>query len=452
MSPAEPLPSPRPEALLALLVQLEQRLRACTSEDELHFLLVNDTHALLPYRQAVLWLGNARGGRILALSGLAVAEANAPFNVWLAALLARCTPALSAPGPLSPPEDELASWIEHLPAHAWWLPLKLSGDTSAGLLLLREQAWMAHETSVLALLADAAAHAWQALRAERASLRRPWLAGLRLPQRRRSWWLAGAALLLVLMALPVRQSVLAPAEIVARAPLAVRAPLQGVVDRIAVQPDQQVQAGQLLVALDARELEGRLEAARQALAVAEAELRQGQQQALFDERSKAGLALLQGRRDQAGADLDYYTRSLARTQLHAEGPGTVILDDPADWIGKPVQPGERILQIADPQDVELEVLLPVADAIALPAGAQVRLFLNSSPARPLDASLLRVAYRAMPSADGSLAYRVRARLAAGEGTPRVGLKGTAKLYGERRALVFYLLRRPLAAARVWLGV
>ncbi len=445
-------PAAHAEAVLALLVQLEQGLRACRSEDELYFLLVNDTHALLPYRQAVLWRGTAQGGRILALSGLAVVEDNAPFNVWLAALLSRCTPALNAPGVVLPPDDERASWLEHLPAHAWWLPLHWPGEPPAGLLLLREQAWQAHETSLLALLADAAAHAWHALRASQASSPRSWLAGLRLPQQRRTWWFAGAGVLLLLAALPVRQSVLAPAEIVARAPVAVRAPLQGVVDRVAVLPDQQVVAGQLLVALDARELEGRLEAARQALAVAEAELRQGQQQALFDERSKAGLALLQGRRDQAAADLDYYSRSLARTQLRAERPGTVILDDPADWIGKPVQPGERILQIADPQDVELEVLLPVADAIALPAGAQVLMFLNSSPASPLTARLLRVGYRAMPTADGSLAYRVRARLAAGEGIPRVGLKGTAKLYGERRALIFYVLRRPLAAARVWLGI
>jgi Barrel-sandwich domain of CusB or HlyD membrane-fusion len=442
----------RAEAALALLVQLEQRLRACRSEDELWFLLVNDTHALLPYQQAVLWRGTAQGGRILALSGLAVLDENAPFNVWLAALLARCSPALSVPGPVLPAEDERAAWAEYLPAHAWWLPLNLPGEAAAGLLLLREHAWQEHETSLLALLADAAAHAWRALRASPASRSRTWLAGLRLPQQQRRWWLLGAVFLLLLMALPVRQSVLAPAEVVARAPLAVRAPLQGVVDRVVVQPDQQVAAGQLLVALDARELEGRLEAARQALAVAEAELRQGQQQALFDERSKAGLALLQGRRDQAVTDLDYYSSSLARMQLHAERSGTVILDDPADWVGKPVQPGERILQIADPQDVELEVLLPVADAIALPAGAPVRMFLNSSPASPLSARLLRVGYRAMPTADGSLAYRVRARLSASEGVPRVGLKGTAKLYGERRALILYLLRRPLAAARVWLGI
>jgi len=34
---------------------------------------------------------------------------------------------------------------------------------------------------------------------------------------------------------------------------------------------------------------------------------------------------------------------------------------------------------------------------------------------------------------------------------RLGLHGTAKLYGGRVVLGYYLLRRPIATARAWLG-
>ncbi|MNT88624.1 hypothetical protein D3C72_2292120 [compost metagenome] len=54
-----------------------------------------------------------------------------------------------------------------------------------------------------------------------------------------------------------------------------------------------------------------------------------------------------------------------------------------------------------------------------------------------------------------MAYRVRARFDDGGAQavqPRVGLKGTAKLYGERTPLAGYLLRKPLATLRVWLGI
>nr|WP_250207931.1 HlyD family efflux transporter periplasmic adaptor subunit [Curvibacter sp. CHRR-16] len=347
-------------------------------------------------------------------------------------------------------------WAEHLPAHAWWVPLPSVG---AGLLLLREEPWQQGEGSaglrgqlhLLELFADACAHAWGALRKPRA----PWsfagaVAYVRHYGRTRRFQCIAAVVVLLLLCLPVRQSVLAPAEVVARNPVAVRAPLPGVVDRIAVTPNQVVKAGDLLVVLDARELEGRLETARQGLAVAEAELRQGQQQALFDERSKASVALLQGRRDQAFMEVDHLSQSLERSQVRAERAGTVVLDEAGDWIGRPVALGERIMQIADPQEIELEVLLPVADAIDLPQDASLRMFLNTAPATPLAATLLRVGYRASPTSDGTLAYRVRARFAAGD-TARLGLKGTAKLYGHRTVLLAYLLRRPLAHARVWLG-
>ncbi|SAI74691.1 multidrug resistance protein MdtN [Bordetella ansorpii] len=450
------------ETLLATLLQLEQRARACATTQDLAFLMVNDTHALAPYRQAVLWrAGNGADGVIEALSGLAVPERNAPFNVWLAALLARRIgqDGGARTGTLAPDANEHAMWSEHLPPHAWLLPLALdeAAAPSAALLLVRDTPWAPRETTVLSVLADAYAHAWRALQPASARPCGPgsWWARLRHGKGRSRWWLALGVAALLLLAVPVRQSVLAPAEIVARAPMAVRAPLQGVVDRIAVAPNQIVQKGQLLAALDARELTAKLETARQSLAVADAELRQTQQQALYDERSKAALALAQGKRGQAASDVDYVEQALARTQLHAERDGIALFDDPADWVGKPVALGERIMLVADPKDAELEIQLPVADAIDLPDQADVRLFLNAAPASPLPATLLRVGYRASPTSDGTLAYRVRARLDGvdeQDPAPRIGLKGTAKLYGQRTPLFAYLLRRPLASLRVWLGV
>ena len=45
----------------------------------------------------------------------------------------------------------------------------------------------------------------------------------------------------------------------------------------------------------------------------------------------------------------------------------------------------------------------------------------------------------------------RRRLSDAAHPPRIGLKGTAKVFGERVSLFYYLLRRPLAAARQFVG-
>ena len=39
----------------------------------------------------------------------------------------------------------------------------------------------------------------------------------------------------------------------------------------------------------------------------------------------------------------------------------------------------------------------------------------------------------------------------GDATVRIGLRGTAKIYGDRVLLGYYLFRRPLATLRGWTG-
>jgi multidrug efflux pump subunit AcrA (membrane-fusion protein) len=235
-------------------------------------------------------------------------------------------------------------------------------------------------------------------------------------------------------------------------PTIVRAPLEGVVDRFLVQPNDLVREGQPLLALDARSFENRLEVARQALAIAEAEYRQAAQQAVFDDKSRGQLAILKGRAEQRRADFNYAQSLLDRINVNASKSGVAIFDDPNDWIGRPVTIGERLMEIADPDQAELEIWLPVADATTLEAGAPVDYFLNVAPDAPLRAVVRQASYEATLSPNGLLGYRLKASFADGTKVPRIGLRGTAKVYGHQVSLFYYLARRPLAAARQFLGL
>ncbi|TBU90038.1 efflux RND transporter periplasmic adaptor subunit, partial [Phytopseudomonas dryadis] len=444
-----PLHDKRAERM-AVLLQLERRARAQDDAASLGFLMVNDTRQLLDYREAFLW--RADSGRISACSGLAQVEANAPLMLFLGRLcrhwdqqpwageVRELGVADAAPG-------AHAEWQEYLAPQLLRVPLQSrDGRVLGSLLLNREQTLARSQRALLELLQDAYAHAWASLLGARQRT-----AGSLLRVRPRRLLLVAAALALLLALLPVHQTVLAPAEVMPREPAVLRAPQQAVVERILVQPNQAVKSGEPLVQLDRRELESRLESARQTLAAADAQLRQTRQQALFDERAKAALAELITRRDQARADQAFLQDSLQRSLILAPRDGVAIFDDPSDWIGRPVTLGERIMQVADPHDTRLEIQLPVADAIALQPGAEVLLFLNSQPGSPMPATLQRYGYRASASADGSMAYRLQAGFDQADPRLRVGLKGTAKLYGERTLLISYLLRRPLAALRVHLG-
>jgi hypothetical protein len=152
------------------------------------------------------------------------------------------------------------------------------------------------------------------------------------------------------------------------------------------------------------------------------------------------------------AEVVYLTELLDKSKLLAPQGGVAIFSSQDDWRGRPVQVGERVMMIADPSLIDVTIYLPPDDAVELEAGAKVDLLLHVDPLSPLDAKIERASYEATPAPDGSLAYVVRARLVPGQGLPRIGLRGTAKIYAGRVSLGYYLLRKPLAFARRSLGI
>ncbi len=438
---------------LSTLVQLIKRARHVVNAQELAFVVVNETHALLPYRQAALWRHDgAGGGEIVAISGTSVVERYAPLTLWLRRALAALdkrsdagvVPHTVDAGDL--PQALREEWAEWLPAHGLWVPLAVKPELPLGALLLaRDQPWGDGERHLVQELADGYAGVWAGFLHRQRFLRMPvWTQG-------RIAKLVIAAAVFAALWLPISLSALAPADVVPLKPTIVRAPLEGVVDRFMVQPNDPVKEGQPLLELDPRAIENRLEVARQALAVAEAEYRQAAQQAVFDDKSRSQLALLKGRMEQRRADATYTQSLLERIHITASRSGIAIFDDPNDWIGRPVTIGERLMEIADPSQAELEIWLPVADAVTLKVGADVDYFLNVAPDAPLRALLRQTSYEATLSPNGLLGYRLKARFVDGTAIPRIGLRGTAKVYGEQVSLFYYLMRRPLAALRQLLG-
>jgi len=122
-----------------------------------------------------------------------------------------------------------------------------------------------------------------------------------------------------------------------------------------------------------------------------------------------------------------------------------------DWVGKAVILGEKVLTLADPQQVEMVVQLAVADSIDVEPGVDIKLYPNGAPLRSFDAQVIHAAYHAEPMPDGRLVYRIKARFTDAKDLPRIGLMGTAKVYGGWTPFGYYVLRRPLTSLRQWIG-
>ncbi|MDW3206898.1 MAG: HlyD family efflux transporter periplasmic adaptor subunit [Alphaproteobacteria bacterium] len=436
----------------AILLQLEKEARAADRSDTLAFVAVNRTRTLLVYDQAVLLVAAGRRLRVRAVSNVAVLDRNAPFVDWLESAARRAglnRPEEDKPRTLAPEDFEARDrdgLREFFPGHVLWVPWIREGRLIGGLLLRRTaQPWADPERLLLQSLSDCHAHAWDMLSRVRGKGD-----GRRRMKRAIGWGMAVVAL--ASLAIPVPQSVIAPARIVARDPVVIAAPMDGVIERVTVEPNQPVGPDDVVLRYVSAELEAGLEVAERAVDAAEADLRRARQQAFGDPRSKAEVALKEAELALKEVERDYGLYLLSQVAVQAGAAGVAIFADSARWRGRPVQTGMHIMQIADPAAVRVEIDVPVADAVAMDEGAEVSVFLDVDPLRPLSARLERAAYGAEETGDGVLAYRASAGLEDGEEVPRIGLYGTARIFGDPVPLGLFLFRKPLSAVRQFLGV
>jgi hypothetical protein len=513
------IPSQIPTPMI--LINLAQQARKAESDKALQFLLVNQTHQLVPYLLGALWIEDEG---IVIQSGVSFVERNSPYISWLNNVCeflieqeaCEVTPAML--------NDALTKeWSTYLPAYAYWLPIS-GGKRRAGLLLAKETEFTETEVPYLKEWVDIWSYSWNRMDAPTVygELTRLWvriqeyvptwievkvyaldvLGGAKFtyekyrsnPQQifvqagqyfqnsriwiKTSWsWLRAQGiegtrevvvaeakaiwsdkkrrwiwLIWIFLLFPVRLTVLVPGELVPANPAIIRVPIEGIVDEFYVSPNQKVLKGQPLFNLDLTTLLSRLQVAEQETQIATQEYRQSSLQGLTDPKSRGLLVPQEGKAAEKKMEADYVKELLNKAKIVAPRDGIVIFDDPSEWIGKPVQAGEKVMVVATSGDVEIEGWIPVGEAIEIPKDSSVTLYLNAMPFSPVTGYLRYEGHEPIQRPDGGYAYRVRASLSPGDKGPRVGLKGTAKVHGQFVPLSYWVLRRPLATLRQFLGI
>lgn len=437
--------------MLAELLRLEQGVRQLDTLEEVNYYIVNETQMLANCQQIAMLDTRAKHSRLIHSSNLVDIDRTAPWATWIEDVADQLRDQDGALQAHEVQVQELSSalrrdWVDLSQRHLLWLPLLDPRRGLQGVLVLAsDEPWSEQSIAVLTHLAESYALvlAGFAKRFDKAKSR----FSIR--------W-AVVALLLVsipVMLMPVRLSVLSPAEIVAKAPFPVTAPLDGVVQKIHVEPNQPVLEGALLISMEQQELLRERDLTAKAVTIAQAELHQATQAGFRDAKKKGEVEGLKARLALRESELDYANLRLQRTAIKAERAGVALVDLPHDWQGRPVQVGERILLLADPQEVEVELWVDVHDAIALQPGAEVEVFLDIAPLEPLLASITSASYKPQITPEQTVAYRVKAQLSlrADADIPRIGLRGIAKSYGKEVSLFYYLFRRPITSTTQFLG-
>jgi len=430
---------------LAQLLELEGEFRRCKDIDALRFALVNGAAHLFNADTAFVVEPREKDWKVRAASNVSTIEKHAKrikqVEAWAATT-----------GTPERPRDAIFSaqlsrgdGVGH--AHGandiLWLPvLGRQGEVLAGVILLADQEWTAESKILAGPMLGSVGYVWHVLRGRppRTSRAIARTLGSRAAQ-------AGlAAVLLAIACIPVPMTVLAPAEVIARDPAVLTAPVDGTVEKFHRAPGTQVAAGDVVVSLENSRQRNALAVARKNVAVAKAQYTKAAQVALVTREDRHAVAVARSQLDVAQAELAFAADQYAKTTITAPQAGTLIYTERSDWTGKPVTQGDRLFEIGTAENIELQIDLDVSDASVQQIGNEVSLFLDGNPLEAVSGKLERVSYRPQLVDQNVMAYRTYASLSKSE-TLAIGETGVARVSGPTVALWYYLLRRPITYLR-----
>lgn len=434
------------------LLRIEGQARGTANTDELAIFIANETRKLTRARQIfVLTRHGDNAMKIAAVTGLPVIDRSVPLIQCIERVVARLADdagleqsrdfVLATYGGA---DDETAN--KYQLQQIMWFPIKYrTGATVAGVLMARDEPWSSNDQAIVDRIALTYAQAWYWLATSKSQAAR-WTVT-------RKKVAACVALLAIASLIPVPLTTLAPLVLAPRNQLVITAPLDGVIEDVPIQANEAVKAGQVVVRFNDTALRNRLAVAEREVEVADARVKKTMLLAVNDITGRHELAISKAELNVKNAERDYARDLLSRATLTAGQSGIAILGDKRDLVGRPVSVGEKILEIASPDQVELHVDVPVSDTIILKPGARVKAYLDSDPLNPLEAKIVRADYQAKPQESGILAFRVVAEFQGdAKALPRLGTRGTAQIFGDKVALGFFLFRRPISALRQWIGL
>ena len=431
------------------LLRFEAALVGAKTQAEACFIAVNRLGAVLPFRLAVLMQPDAvRLLRIASVSNLSSIDENAPFAQWLTRLVRHVKNhdvAVLTAGDL--PQALSRNWAEWLPGHAVLCRLSAPSGATVGWLLTAFDA--EPQSAQMGLLQLACRQIALVLAAWRGGR---WHGRWRQRLRASRWvLLVGLMAVAALMLVPVRLSALATAEVTPLEPAPIAAPVDGVLARFLVPPNTMVKAGTVVAAIDDTVVRNRHAMALKALEIARAEFARAGSKSFGDDQSRSELLTLKSRIEEKQAEVAYTEELLSRVKMRAPIDGLVTYSSPDEWIGRPLSTGERIATVANPERTGLTLHLAAEDAIDAQPGAEVQFYQNISPLATITARLTQAGYETENTVDAGLAYVLKAQFTHETQRTRLGVRGTARIYGEHVPLGYYLLRRPFASARRILG-
>ncbi len=223
------------------------------------------------------------------------------------------------------------------------------------------------------------------------------------------------------------------------------APQRGFVKTAEIRAGDRVEAGQLLVTLDERDLD--LE--HKKLSSERAKITKEYHEALAL-RERAKVSILSAQIAQVDAQLGLVDEKLNRSRLHAPFSGIVVSGDLSQSLGAPVEKGEQLFEIAREGDYRVAMSVDEHDVSQLEIGQTGTLRLVGLPYDAIAITIVRITPVAAVENGGNY-FRVEATISVIDETPlRPGMQGIARVEVGEGSLLWVWTHTLIERLRLWL--
>ena len=246
-----------------------------------------------------------------------------------------------------------------------------------------------------------------------------------------TWQVGGAAAALVLLAAalwPASYRVVAPARVEGEGQRVIASPVDGFLRSVALRPGETVQAGQVLVALDDRDLA--LERGKSNAEIAQ--LDNLYRDALTKDDA-AQIVIAHSKLEQAQAQLGLVESQLERIQLRAPFDGVLLSGDLMQSIGMPVKRGQELMTGAPDLSFRVVAEVDEQDIAVLRNGQTAQVLFGAFAQDSLAMTVMRIAPMAT-TIDGRNVFEVDGRVQGSTAALRPGLRGVVRIDIERTLL------------------
>ena len=436
---------------IARLIGLEKKSREARTQDELNFVVVNETRQIFDFVNSYLLLKTPTDKyHVKAVSDLATVDRTAPLVTFVENIINDQTSS-NLKEIQNFEVDKISRSLKikkpkNIPDNILLIPIFSPQRGLQGFLITtRNEKFNDNEVELARHLSLTYGHAYNTFLTDfsiKDFLKKNFTG-------KRSWIIILSIIFILII--PIKITSTAPVEVVPKNPRLITAPFDGVVKNIIVNNNDKINSGDLLIQIEDTDLKNSFNLAKQSLQVAEKELLRSRQFSFSNNEEKARLAELMAQVDLKKAEVESTSERLKNSKIYADKDGIAIVDQKNNWQGRPVSVGEKIITIANPEKVEFLIWLPVKDSLIIQENTDVKVFLDINPIKPLKGKLKRASYQSSLSPEEVLSYQISASFE-GEEIPRIGLRGTAKIYGSRVTLFYYLFRKPITFVRQLIGV